>query len=185
VPRRQRAAVRLAGETQNPRLVPSLRDALLGASDEIAREAAHALARVGDVSSLEALTEALESPRPAIVGFAAAALGTTGRALAVGPLAAVLDRALGTRRQGVARDAVRALGRSARAEAVPILAQLLGRGGILQRGKLRDLKLAAVAALTQIPDRSAEAALTRAAKGTDGAVRQAATVALKRRSRRE
>jgi hypothetical protein len=74
-------------------------------------------------------------------------------------------------------------GTASRAEAVPILADLLARGGLLQRAKLRDLKLAAVAALTQIPGRSADDALARAAKGADGAVRQAAAVAQKRRAR--
>jgi hypothetical protein len=180
---RQRSAVRLAGETQNPRIVPNLRDALLGATDDVAREAAHALARIGDVSSLEALAEALECPRAAVVSFAASALGATGRALAVGPLAAALDRALDAGQLGVAREAVRGLGRLARPESVPTLAGLLARGGLLRRAKLRDLKLAAVAALANIQGRAAEDALARAARGSDGAVRQAALVAQKRRAR--
>jgi hypothetical protein len=66
-PRRQHAALKLAGEAQNPRLVPDLRDVLLGGAPDAAREAAQALVRIGDVSALETLAEALESTKPAIV----------------------------------------------------------------------------------------------------------------------
>ena len=82
--RRQRLALRLAGETQNPRLVGNLREAMLVGHDEVSREAAQALLRVGDVSSLEALAEGLASPRPSVIAFAAFALGSCGRVLAVG-----------------------------------------------------------------------------------------------------
>jgi HEAT repeat protein len=182
-PPRQRAALRLAGETQNPRFVPSLREGLLRGSDEIAREAAQALVRVGDVAAFEALFEALESARPAVVACAAQALGGTGRALALGPLAAALDRAIAAGQQNVVRDLARALGRLGRPESAGPLAEVLARGGFFQRAKLREAKLAAVTALTQVPGRAADEALARAAKGGDAQVRQLAELALRRRVR--
>jgi HEAT repeat protein len=177
---RQRIAVRLAGETQNPRLVPDLADALFGASDDVAREAAQSLVRIGDVLALEVLAEALGA-RPAIAACAAHALGGTGRVLAVAPLVAALDRALDSGATDLARDVVRALGRLARPESVPALAGLITRGGFLQRRKLRELKLGAITALTHVPGAAAEEALQRAAKLSDASLKQAAQLALRRR----
>ena len=117
--RRQRLALRLAGETQNPRLVGNLREAMLTGHDEVSREASQALLRVGDVSSLEALAEGLASRRASVVGFAAFSLGSCGRVLAVAPLAQALDRALAAQQLPLARELVRALGRLGRPEAVP------------------------------------------------------------------
>lgn len=181
-PSRQRTAVRLAGETQNPRLVPNLADVLFGAPDDVAREAAQALVRVGDVQALEVLAEALGG-RPAIAACAAQALGGTGRVLAVAPLTAALERALDTGASAMARDVVRALGRLARPESVPTLAALITRGGFLQRRKLRELKLGAINALTHVPGAAAEEALQRAAKLSDASLKQAAQLALRRRPR--
>jgi HEAT repeat protein len=181
-PRRLRVALRLAGETQNPRLVPSLREALLAGEGEVAREAAQALVRVGDVLALESLAEALRSPRPAVVSLAAYSLGTTGRVLALAPLYDVLARALAGGQLPLAREVVRGLGRLGRAEAAPVLVSILARGGLFRRKQLRELKLAAVSALAQLPGREAEQALVRAARGTDGRLREAAQTALRRRA---
>jgi HEAT repeat protein len=181
--RRQRLALRLAGEMQNPRLVGYLREAMLDGHDEVSREAAQALLRVGDVSSLEALAEGLASPRPSVVAFAAFSLGSCGRVLAVAPLAQALDRAVATQQLPLARELVRALGRLGRPEAAPAITVILNHGGFFQRRKLRDLKLAAITALAGLPGRAANDALARAARSGDAQLRQTATLAQKRRAR--
>ena len=180
--RRQRLALRLAGETQNPRLVANLREALLEGHDEVAREAAHALLRIGDVSSLEALAEGLTSPRASVAGFAAYSLGASGRVLAVAPLGEALGRALAANDLALAREFVRALGRLGRAEAARPIAAILAQGGYFQRRKLRDLKLAAITALSGLPGRDATDALARAARSSDAQLRQPAALAQKRRA---
>ena len=180
--RRQRLALRLAGETQNPRLVPNLREAMLDGPDEAAREATQALLRIGDVSSLEVLAEGLTSPRASIAGFAAHALGTSGRVLAVAPLSEALGRVLAAHDLALAREFVRALGRLGRAEAARPIAAILALGGFFQRRKLRDLKLAAITALSGLPGRDAADALSRAVRSSDAQLRQPAALALKRRA---
>ncbi len=183
--RRQRLALRLAGETQNPRLVSKLRESMLGGHDDVAREAAHALLRIGDVSSLEALAEGLASPRAAVVGFAAYSLGASGRVLAVAPLTEALRRALTKNDVPLARELVRALGRLGRPEGTRAIAAILAHGGFFQRRKLRDLKLAAISALSGLPGREAADALGRAARSSDAQLRQTAALAQQRRAAAE
>lgn len=178
--RRMRTAVRLAGETQNPRLVACLREVLLSGESEVSREAARALVRVGDVTSLDVLAEALHSVRPEVTALAAYSLGSTGRVLAVAPLQDALIRALDRGDLALAREVVRALGRLARPEAAPALVAVLERGGLFTRRKLREVQLAAVAALGQTPGPEAEAALERLVRGRDARLREAAIAALRR-----
>jgi HEAT repeat protein len=178
--RRMRAAVRLAGETQNPRLVECLREVLLSGESEVSREAARALVRVGDVSSLEVLAEALHSLRPDVTALAAWSLGSTGRVLAVAPLQEALGRALDQNDLALAREVVRGLGRLGRAEAAPVLVGVLERGGFFARRKLREVQLAAIAALAHLPGKEAETALARASRSRDARLREAAGAALRR-----
>jgi HEAT repeat protein len=178
--RRMRVAVRLAGETQNPRLVECLREVLLSGESEVSREAARALVRVGDVTSLEVLAEALHSLRPEVTALAAFSLGSTGRVLAIAPLQEALARALDQNDLALAREVVRGLGRLGRAEAAPVLVGVLERGGLFGRRKLREVQLAAITALAHLPGAEAETALARAARGRDGRLREAATAALRR-----
>jgi len=183
--RRQRVALRLAGETQNPRLVPSLREALLGGRGDAARDAAQSLVRIGDVSSLEVLAEALRSPQPAVAALAAYSLGTTGRVLSLGPLVETLTRALASGELALAREVVRGIGRLGRTEGVPALAELLARGGLFQRKRLREVKLAAISALAHLPGHEAQAALERAGRLRDARLREAALLALERHERED
>lgn len=179
---RMKVSLRLAGETQNPRLVECLREALLSGEKEIARDAARALVRVGDLGSLDVLTEALHSPRPGVAALAAYSLGTTGRALALSPLRDALTRALETRQLGLAREIVRGLGRIGRSEAVAPLVKLLDQGSWLHRKRLRDVKLAAISALAHLPGPDAEQALVRVARSRDARLREAAAAAGRRRA---
>lgn len=178
--RRMRCALRLAGETQNPRLVACLREVLLSGESEVSREAARSLVRVGDVSSLEVLAEALHSIRPEVAALGAVSLGATGRVLAVAPLQDALARALDQNDLALAREVVRSLGRLGRAEAAAPLAALLERGGFFGRRKLRELQIAAIGALAHLPGPEAATALARAARGRDARLREAAAEALRR-----
>jgi hypothetical protein len=179
--RRSRVALRLAGETQNPRLVPELRQTLLEGEGEGVREAARALVRIGDVTALEALVDALHSPRSEVAGLAAYSLGTTGRALCLPPLAEALGRALRSDQLELAREVVRGIGRLGRPDGVPPLVGVLVRRGWRQRRSLRELKLAAIAGLAHLPGREAYEALTRAARARDAHLREAAARALRQR----
>ncbi len=180
--RRMKVSLRLAGETQNPRLVECLREALLSGEKEVARDAAQALVRVGDLGSLEVLTEALHSARPEVAALAAYSLGTTGRVLALAPLRDALTRALETRQLGLAREIVRGLGRMGRPEAVHPLVDVLDRNGWRHRKQLRDVKLAAIGALAHLPGPNAEQALSRLARSRDARLRDAAVAAGRRQA---
>jgi HEAT repeat protein len=180
--RRMKVSLRLAGETQNPRLVECLRETLLSGEKEIARDAAQALVRVGDLSSLDVLTEALHSNRPDVAALAAYSLGATGRVLALAPLRDALARALDAGQLSLAREVVRGLGRMGRPEAVPALIDVLDRGGWFRRKQLGDVKLAAIGALAHLPGADAEAALSRLLRSRNTRLRDAATAALRRQA---
>ncbi|MCX5740313.1 MAG: hypothetical protein NTZ61_17815, partial [Proteobacteria bacterium] len=76
---------------------------------------------------------------------------------------------------------VRALGRLGRPEGARAIAAILAHGGFFQRSKLRDLKLAAISALSGLPGREAADALGRAARSSDAQLRQTAALAQRRR----
>jgi len=75
---------------------------------------------------------------------------------------------------------VRGLGRLGRPEAAPVVAGVLERGGFFGRRRLREVQLAAIAALAQLPGPEAEAALARTARSRDAKLRAAAAAALRR-----
>jgi hypothetical protein len=174
--RRQRLALRLAGETQNPRLVLNLREAMLDGPDEAAREARAAASatsprskRLPRDSPARALDRRLRGPRTRLVGSCSrggAASEALGRALAAHDLA-------------LARESVRALGRLGRAEAARLIAAI-SHGGFFQRRKLRDSEARAITA-PGLPADAADA-LARAARSSDAQLRQPAALAQKRRA---
>ncbi len=183
-PARSKAALRLSGETQNPRLVPALRELLLRGASEPATDAAKALVQIGDVAAYEALIEALQCPRPEVVRLATYALGRTGRPLVIAPLVGVLERALELDALDLAREAVRSLGRLGHADAVPPLCRVMQRGGFFSRRRLRELKLAAIGSLRALPGDAAEGGLRAALGQRDRALRDAARSALLHRGSR-
>jgi HEAT repeat protein len=181
-PERARVAARLAGETQNPALVPHLRNLLRepGTSLELLKESARALVRIGSRSAEQALLEALASPRIELAAVAASCAGTSGSTRAFDALVGALRRALRDDQLELAREAIRGLGRLGRAEAVPILQEILDRRSWLGRRKLRELQLAAAGAVGLIPGPAARTCLERAASRGDAQVRRAARAALTR-----
>lgn len=179
-PRRMRLAVRFAGEIQNPAAVPALQRVLRGSDAEMRREAAKSLVKIGDPTALECLVDALASPLGDVPSLAAFCLGVSGSPRALEALLAALRRAGRTGEFELARESIRALGRLGRPEATPELAAVLSRVSFFQRRKLRELKLAAAAALARLPGSQAQQALAAASRSRDPRVREAASRALGR-----
>lgn len=183
--RRVRLATRLAGEMQNPACVPYLAELLqdLATPPELVREVAKALVRIGCPSAVTPLADAVRGSRPELASAVAFCLGATGSPRALEVLTEALRRALGQGDEALARECVRALGKLGRPEAIPVLDELISRRSFLGRRRLRDLKLAAVAALGRMPGSQASARLEQLASGRgDAQVKRAAAGALSRRS---
>jgi len=184
-PTRARLAARLAGELQNPGLASYLRGVLRSgdAGPELQKEAAKALARIGDATAARILAEAVSAAPGEVAAVAAHALAATRSPRGLEVLVTTLRRALREDDQPLAREVIRALGRLGREEAVPALAEILGRRSLLGRKKLRELKVAAAAALGRLPGDEARGWLEKVATARgDAQVRRAARTALARRS---
>ncbi len=183
--RRVRLATRLAGEMQNPACVPYLAELLhdLATPLELVREVAKALVRIGCPSAVTPLADAVRGSRPELASAAAFCLGATGSPRALDVLTDALRRALATGDEVLARECVRALGKLGQPAAIPVLDELISKRSFLGRRRLRDLKLAAVAALGRVPGTEAAALLQRLVSGrADAQVKRAASSALSRRS---
>lgn len=183
--RRVRLATRLAGEMQNPACVPYLAELLhdLSTPLDLVREVAKALVRIGCPSAVTPLADAVRGARAELASAVAFCLGATGSPRALEVLSQALRRALGQGDEVLARECVRALGKLGKPEAIPVLDELISRRSFLGRRRLRDLKLAAVAALGRLPGSEAAAVLERLATGRGEAqVKRAAASALSRRS---
>jgi len=184
-PPRARLAARLAGELQNPGLAPYLRGVLRNAEagPELQKEAAKALQRIGGATAARILADAVSAAPSDVAAVAAHALAATRSPRGLEVLVTTMRRALREDDQTLAREMIRALGRLGREEAVPALGEILGRRSLLGRKKLRELKLAAAAALGRLPGDEARSWLERVAQGRgDAQVRRAARTALARRS---
>lgn len=181
-PERSQLALRLAGETQHPQLLGLLRRKALEGDPDTRREALRALVRLGSEPAVRALGELAQSPDLSLGLGAAASLGGTGSPHAVVPLVACMERALARGERTVSLEAVRALGALGCPEALPALEALFERRPLRHRKAWRELKLAAVAALTRMPGAAAEAALERGAKSRDARLRRAARLAMAARS---
>ncbi len=180
-PQRARLAARLAGELQNPELITYLRGILREAEapDELQREVAKALARIGNAAATQVLIESLSHPSADVAAGVAHSMGGVANAKVVEGLVGALRRALRDDELELARESIRALGRVGRAEAVPTLAAILERRSWIGRKRLRELKLAAAAALGRLPGDEAHQILERCAQARgDAQVRRAAQTAL-------
>jgi HEAT repeat protein len=176
-----RSAVRLCGELQHPSAVEWLEDLVAGTDAVLRQEAVMALARITGPASLQALLRVLDSPVREVQLLTVQALGASGRPRAVTPLAERLTRELMAGDLELAREAIRALGRLGSPEAAPALGEVLDRRRLFGRGKLRELKLATIAALGRIPGERAAAALEVARQDGDPGLRRAAEATLRRR----
>jgi HEAT repeat protein len=177
-----RSAIRIAGESQNPGAVPRLAEILVSESAELRDEAGKALVRIGDPSALDALISVLNSDIAGVPALAAYCLAASANPRAVDPLLHAMHEAIRLRQVEFAREAIRALGRLARPEATEALAELLLRKSMVNRRRLRELKVVAASALGRIPGDEAVGALAQAAQSRDSQLRRAAQTALDRRA---
>jgi HEAT repeat protein len=177
-----RTALRVASELQDPRATARIEALLERGPAALRPDAARALARLGTPEAFQALARAVESRTPEVAGIAALALASTGERRALAPLVRSLRRALDKGRFDLARERIRALGRLGHADAAPELAELLRQRSLLQRGRLREVQAAALAALAKLPGDVAYGALAQAAHGRDARIRRVAQDALDRRA---
>jgi HEAT repeat protein len=182
-PQKLRTAIRVAGELQHPDAVPLLGGLLEADERSVREEALRALVGIGTDPAIGALARALASTTPGLALSALQALGSTGSLRAVPPLQRALDQALEARDVPHGKEVIRALGRLGRPEAGRALVGLLERRARIGGGWLRELKSAAVAALSALPGDEAVAALAQAAQARDPQLRRAAQTALDRRAR--
>jgi hypothetical protein len=175
-------ALRLAGETQHPALVPRLADFLAGGDDAQREEATRSLVRVGGDDAILALARAVRSDAPGVAEMAIQGLGNTRSRRATGPLRHALDRALEDKAVDRAKEVVRALGRLGEPEVAAPLAAVLQRKARFGGRWLKELKVAAASALGGIPGDEAVGALAQAAHSKDAQLRRAAQTALDRRA---
>jgi HEAT repeat protein len=167
-------ALRLAGELQNQEIVPVLVQVLTDPQVDMRREAARSLAHLGGEAATDALINALSSDLEEMPETAAHCLSAMQERRATQPLLAALDRALRRGDARRAREMIRGLGQLGEERAVPKLVALLERRTLIRRRWLRELQLAAVAALDKLPGREAYRAVERAGRHRESAVRKRA-----------
>ena len=183
VPERARSAARLLGRMQNPRSTDVLLAKLREPDDELQREAARALARIGTEAAVQGLLEAA-GELPELRSAVTTCLGETRSPAAVRALAQILD---GRSRypEHEQREAIRSLGRIRSAEALAALKRVLGRQTFFRRKRTRILRIAAARAIGRIGGDDASLVLGEHAVDADPAVRKASRESLERMSRAE
>jgi HEAT repeat protein len=160
-------AARLAGELQNPAIVPTLAKALIGSRPALRREAARSLVHIGGEDAADALLGALSSELDQLAQTAAICLGHLREPRAAQAMVAGLERAVRAGDFPRAREFVRALGLLGSDRAVPKLVSLLERRALSKRKLWRELKLAILTALAKLSSREAKRALERTAESRD------------------
>ena len=160
---RARKGIRLAGELQNPIVLPILLRTLPG--KELARrvETIRALSLLPGEESKRALTEALTSDLDEIASAASEALASADGEGCVPTLLDVLEASLHSSRTKFGTTLIRVLGRVGDERAVPRLCAILERRPVLRRAHWHALQLAAVDALAVLPTKEARRTLERAA----------------------
>lgn len=158
-----RIAIRLAGELQNPVVLPTVL-AAAGAEDLGRRtEAIRALSFLPGEASKAALERALDSGFEAICLAASEALAKTEGSNAVPSLLNVLEATLHTTQTRLAWTLVELLGRLGDERAVPRLAAILERKPLVRRAHWHAIQIAAIDALAVLPTREARRSIERAA----------------------
>ncbi|MFO0690754.1 MAG: hypothetical protein U0900_18790 [Myxococcota bacterium] len=177
---RARVALRLAGELQNPALLPALERAARGAPLPCQIEAIRSLCLLPGEPSRQALADALASQLDQIAIAATQAIANRNGIDAVPALLDVLETHVRSSRTQLCRALIEVLGRLGDERAVPRLAAILERRPVLRRAHWHAIQLAAVDALAVLPTREARRALERAASFAAAAVRDRARQRLAR-----
>ena len=181
-------ATRLYRHRSAEEVVSHLADALRNEEPAVQEAAAQALAGCAsaaggdDAQALRALARGLQSEEPGLAALCAQSLATTASPRAVPVLAEALHAAVEARDVEAAKDRIRALADLGRPEGARELGAVLLRKSLRSRRRLRELKLAAAHALTRLPGDEAVGVLSQAAQLRDAQVREAAQIALERRS---
>jgi len=176
-----RIAVQLAGELQNPKLVPSLVVCLHEGDPALRKDAAKALVTIGSASH-QSFVDAMTSREHDVAKLAVHCLGLLGHRRAVRPLAEALERWIRRRDESLAREAIRALADIGDARAIPTLVAIATPGPWHKRGPRIETKLAAVSALEGIEGDAADRALRSLRDVSDAKVAERAAQVLGRRS---
>ncbi|MBK7951258.1 MAG: hypothetical protein IPK00_21490 [Deltaproteobacteria bacterium] len=171
---RARLALRLAGELQNPALLPALERAARRATLPSQIEAIRSLCLLPGEASRQALADALSSQLDQIAIAATQAIATRNGIDAVPALLDVLETHVRSSRTQLCRALIEVLGRLGDERAVPRLAAILERRPVLRRAHWHAIQLAAVDALAVLPTREARRAVERAASFAAAAVRDRA-----------
>ncbi|MEZ4333896.1 MAG: hypothetical protein R3F35_19255 [Myxococcota bacterium] len=171
---RSRLALRLAGELQNPALLPALAQTARHAPLACQIEAIRALCLIPGEASRQALSDALSSQLDQIAIAATQAIAAKTGIDAVPALLDVLEAHVRSTRTQLCRAVIDVLGRLGDERAVPRLAAILERRPVLRRAHWHAIQLAAVDALAVLPTREARRAVERAASHAAGPVRDRA-----------
>jgi HEAT repeat protein len=176
--RRARVGIRLAGELQNPAVLPALMKALYATKLSRRVETIRALSFLPGEESKNALARALDSNVEEIAMAASQAVATSEGTKAVPVLLDVLEASLRTRRTNPSCTLVEVLGRLGDERAVPRLCAILERKPLLRRAHHHAIQLATIDALAMLPTKEARRSIERAALHAARAVRDRAFMRL-------
>jgi HEAT repeat protein len=123
---------------------------------------------------VSSLGRALKSPKDGLALAAATCLGEIGDRRAVPALLPALDDGIRRGRTEVSCEIIRTLARLNDSEAVPKLVSILDRKSLLRRNHHRELQLAALLALDQLPGSEARRGVFRSLHSRDRTLRECA-----------
>lgn len=169
---RARLAIRLAGELQNPVVLPTVLAATRAGDLERRIEAIRALSFLPGEASKAALEKALDSELEDICVAATQALAKTEGSDALPALLDVLEATLHSSRTRLGRTLVGVLGQLGDERAVPRLASILERKPLVRRAHWHAIQLAAIDALAVLPTREAQRSIERTTQHGARAVRE-------------
>jgi HEAT repeat protein len=176
---RAREAIRLAGELQNPTILPVLLKTL--EVPDLARriETIRALSYLPGGASKRALTEALTSDPEEIAAAASEALATSDGSESVPALLDVLEASLQSNRTKLGTTLIGVLAQLGDERAVPRLCSILERRPVMRRAHWHAIQIATVEALAVLPTKEARRSIERAALHASLPVRGRASALLK------
>lgn len=172
--RRARIGIRLAGELQNPEILPALLKTLRIPDLSLRLETIRALSFLPGPESKEALTAALASDLEEIAAAASQAIAKTDGSDAVPALLDVLEASLHTTKTHLGRTLVELLGRLGDERSVPRLSAILERRPVLRRAHWHAIQIAAIDALAVLPTKEARRSIERAALHAPNPIRERA-----------
>lgn len=178
--RRASLGIRLAGEIQNPVVLPALIDSLRAPDLTRRLETIRSLSLLPGEESRQALSDALASDLEEIASAAGEALATADGHAAVPVLLDVLDASAHSARTQLSCTLVETLGRLGDERAVPRLAAILERRPVLRRAHWHALQLVTIDALAVLPTKEARRSIQRAALHGPQSIRARARAALDR-----